>query len=347
VNPLLAVVVAASRLLCVAALLSSCWAAELEECITRCEVECPVGLECREGYCMLPGSGSVCSAPPACVVLEPLELPDAVCTGERFELAAHASGGQPPYVWAVAPRRIMVTGATQSADVTLVGEFPRVDPDRPPFTIRVTGSEGGQCGPAERDYELPLFERPSVAESVLPPACVGRRYERALKVTGQLGASYTWLAAELPPGLNLSPDGVLEGRLDAAGEFRLSVGLRDAHCEADPAPALSLTALPTAECVTIQQETLSRPCLGQAYSAQLSAGGGQPKDVEPRYTWVALTKPTWLDFEPDTQVLSALADNVTLAAAAQDGTLTVRVEDAAGQVDTRTYDLTPRADCPP
>jgi len=296
---------------------------------------------------MVPGSGTLCSGPPACVTIEPLELPAVVCTGERFELAVHARGGQPPYLWAVAPRRIEVTGATDSADVTLVGEFPRVDPDRPPFTIRVTGSEGGTCGPVQLNYDLPLFQRPSVAESVLPPACVGRPYQRPLQVTGEEGASYTWTAGELPPGLGLSPDGVLGGTLYAAGDYEVSVQLRDAHCEADPAPVLRLSALPPADCVTIQPQTLSRPCVGQAYSAQLGAVGGQPKDVEPRYAWVALTKPTWLDFEPDTQTLSAPADNVSPAAAGEDGTLTVRVEDAVGQVDTLTYDLTPRLDCPP
>jgi hypothetical protein len=46
-------------------------------------------------------------------------------------------------------------------------------------------------------------------------------------------------------------------------------------------------------------------------------------------------------------VLSALAANLTEAAAAEDGRITLRVADALGQTDTRTFDLTPRTDCGP
>jgi hypothetical protein len=322
----------------------SCLEATLVECLTPCTSECPVGLECREGYCMLPGSERVCSEPPACVALDPVELPDRVCSDEPFEFPVHARGGKPPYSWTIAPRRITIIGDEAGADISVGGEFPRVDPERPPFTVRVVGSEGGDCGAAELMYQLPLFERPSWDGVALPPACAGRPYVLPLTVTGGDAATYQFRRVALPGWLSLSAEGVLAGTPEAAGTFRVEVEVSDAHCASLPA-SQSLSVLAPPACVTLHPDTLAAPCVGVPYLAQLSADGGQPRDVEPRYDWTALSKPSWLDFEPDTQVLSALAANLTEAAAAEDGRITVRVSDALGQIDTRTFDLTPRSDC--
>lgn len=326
-------------------LLWGCWDSGLAECVTRCHAECPADLECRAGFCMLPGSSRTCEEPAECVSLVMPVLPEVVCTGDPFEFDVHALGGKPPYEWRLAPRRITLVGDPQAADVTLAGEFPRVDPERPLFTLSVQGSDS--CPPAQLTYDLPLYERPSLDGSALPVACEGRPYTAALSATGGEPASYAWRAVVLPPWLELAEDGVLRGTPPAPGDVQASIEVGDAHCGAAPATTFGLSVQAAAACVTIQPAALPAPCVGMAYSAQLTALGGRPNDEEPRYSWSVLTKPAWLDFEPDTQVLSAFAARVTADAALASGTFTVRVQDAAGQTDTRSYDLRPRASCDP
>ncbi|MDP8237317.1 MAG: putative Ig domain-containing protein, partial [Candidatus Erginobacter occultus] len=60
----------------------------------------------------------------------------------------------------------------------------------------------------------------------LPMGVAGEDYRQSLKASGFRGpAVWTIVAGELPPGLDLSPDGVVSGVPEEAGEWRFTVRL--------------------------------------------------------------------------------------------------------------------------
>lgn len=61
----------------------------------------------------------------------------------------------------------------------------------------------------------------------LPPAFVGQPYSFTIAVTGGV-KPYTFAASQLPPGLVLSPAGVLAGTPTAPGSFPISISVADA-----------------------------------------------------------------------------------------------------------------------
>jgi hypothetical protein len=61
----------------------------------------------------------------------------------------------------------------------------------------------------------------------LPAATVGKQYSELLIATGGV-APYSWTAQGLPPGLNLTPGGVLIGIPQVAGSYSPTITVTDA-----------------------------------------------------------------------------------------------------------------------
>jgi hypothetical protein len=69
---------------------------------------------------------------------------------------------------------------------------------------------------------------PSVSSpSTLPFAIGGVAYTAALMVQSAPGVSYTWTASGLPPGLTISPGGVVSGTPSAPGTYSFTVVAND------------------------------------------------------------------------------------------------------------------------
>jgi hypothetical protein len=194
--------------------------------------------------------------------------------GSPFTATVVGSGGLPPYQWSFANTNTqglsinaqtgVITGTPQTAGTFLL----------PVILSDVTG-EGITV-----NLNLFVAKPLSVATTTLPNGSVGSPYSQSL-LTGGGVSPYTWNlaagSAPLPPGLALSPSGVIGGTPSATGTFRFSVQVTDAGGRTATGPlSISLGVAP----LTVTTSSLPNGQLTVAYSQTLAASGG----VSP-YTW--------------------------------------------------------------
>ncbi|MBL8111495.1 MAG: putative Ig domain-containing protein, partial [Acidobacteria bacterium] len=162
-----------------------------------------------------------------------------------------------------------------------------------------------------------------VAPSSLPGGVAGQAYAPvAFVATGGVGAITFSATAGLPPGMTLSPQGVLSGTPIQTGAFAISVTATDANrCTG------SVVATVTVACgsVTIQPASLPPGRVGDAYAATISASGG----VTP-YSFTATGLPPGLSLS----TAGALTGTPGTAGVFM---VTVVATDAAGCQGFRTY----------
>jgi hypothetical protein len=129
--------------------------------------------------------------------------------------------------------------------------------------------------------------RPDVAPEVLtrtvPEAVADEPYQLTLAATGGDGA-YVWsvVGGELPAGLALSGDGIIEGRPEQQQTTGVSVQVRDGSGRASEARALSISVRPAGEALAepapprIADTTALLPdaTAGRPYEFQLTVEGG-------------------------------------------------------------------------
>ena len=143
--------------------------------------------------------------------------------GTAYSQALAASGGTPPYTWALATGTLpagltLSTGGTISGTPSAAGSST--------FTVRATDS-ASQSATASLTVTInaPAL---TVATSSLPGGTVGAPYSQALAASGGT-PPYTWIAASgaLPAGLTFSTGGTISGTPLAAGSFAFSLRVAD------------------------------------------------------------------------------------------------------------------------
>jgi hypothetical protein len=155
---------------------------------------------------------------------------------------------------------------------------------------------------------LSLTVQPAVVitTTVLASAQVQVPYFLMLTAQGGSGdASFVWSLApgsSLPPGLALSPTGLLSGTPSAVGVTQFTVQAADAATPAYTTDqTLALQVLPPG--LQVSTYLLADGTVGQAYSQTLSAVGGTPP-----YTWRVVpgsgSLPEGLRLDPNTGVIS-------------------------------------------
>lgn len=84
-------------------------------------------------------------------------------------------------------------------------------------------------GPAAEPVEATPFAPLTVATEQLPGGQEGVAYSAELAATGGLDSVYTWtlVAGDLPPGLELSADGMITGTPTRAGEYAVTIGVNN------------------------------------------------------------------------------------------------------------------------
>lgn len=185
--------------------------------------------------------------------------------GTPFSLTLSATGGTPAYSWSATglPDSLGINGESGliSGTPTRVGTFQ--------VSVRVTDQAREF---ATRNYSMEVVTS-IVITSTLGNAVVGTPVSTTLAATGG-SAPFTWtvLSGSLPPGIALSPEGVLSGTPTTPGVSSFVIQARD---------ATGLTSSKSFSVQVISQlvittENVPVAPFGVAYSTGLSATGGTP-----------------------------------------------------------------------
>src|SRR5215471_2726181 len=138
-------------------------------------------------------------------------------------------------------------------------------------------------------------------DSGLGPGLVGAPYSQALTAGGEPGP-YSWtiapLKGSLPPGLSLSPAGIITGTPLLAGTFTFSAQVTDSSSHAAQ-KAFSIIISPAP--LAVGTTALNAGVKDSPFSQQLVAAGGTPP-----YLWSLASGlfPAGLSLDPSTGVLS-------------------------------------------
>lgn len=189
---------------------------------------------CYKGSCVECALNQDCQANQVCVqgecVLSPLRIatpsmPDGT-RNQFYEVQFEAAGGVPPYIWAITDGDLPV-GLSMSPQGLLSGH--PADPGF--FQIKVTlgDSEGHSIS---KQFEFTINGSPSdftiTSGSPLPPGEQGMPYTYALAAQGGT-PPYAWGVFEgnLPPGLNLTTTGMIQGIPFDNGHFTFMIKVYD------------------------------------------------------------------------------------------------------------------------
>jgi len=164
------------------------------------------------------------------ITIEPDTI-DLEFVGQPIDLTFTAEDGVAPYVWDVAFGELpdglaLSSGGELTGAPTTAGDYE--------FTIRATDDNG--CAGA-RVYSLSIVEPDPIVvhpdDPTLAPGARGWLYLQLFTATGGVGEPYVFTITDesddtgLPPGLTLSPGGVLAGLPQFAGLFVFTVRATD------------------------------------------------------------------------------------------------------------------------
>ena len=222
------------------------------------------------------------SAPQPSLAISTSSLPSGL-SGTPYSQPLAATGGQPPYTWAVAagalPSGLGLTGGQISGTPTTTGTFQ--------FTINVTDSAGKT---AAKDFAIQIGAALTLITASLSPLSTGVSSSQQLSASGGV-PPYTWTisAGALPPGVALSSSGAVTGTPTTAGSYGFTVRVSDA------AAAVAERAFNVAVTSSLSISACPAPTAlqGQSYSSAATGAGGQPP-----YTWTlaAGTLPAGVQF---------------------------------------------------
>ena len=154
-----------------------------------------------------------------------------------------ATGGVPPYTWAIVGGSFPSGLDFDTQTSTISGIL--TEPGTAIFTVRVTDSMGAMF---EKEFSLPVSLGPPpiiITEAALPQAAVGGTY--MARLDAEMGVPpYSWsiVVGALPPGLSLdSASGEIAGMPNRPGEFGMTAlvedvagetGLKEFSLQVDP-----------------------------------------------------------------------------------------------------------------
>ena len=176
--------------------------------------------------------------------------------------------------------------------------------------------------------------RLEVATCVLRPTEEkGLTYEMKMEARGGRGP-YTWSATDLPPGLRLSEDGLLQGAIQEDGVFTPVITVKDSSKPANgAAQRYTIMVKPSALTVPlaiVSPRTLGSGWVGGEYAEALLASGGKA----PLYWTIEA------GMLPRGLVLSAHSGEIrgTATGSSRDS-FSVKVTDAAGEAVTSQHEI--------
>jgi len=199
-------------------------------------------------------------------------LPQAEA-GAAYTALLIAEGGTPPLRW-----ELLSDGGTglaiPNAEEGLLRGVPSVAPGTYGLTIQVSDASGLS---AQSSLLLEIAgDTPGPLQIVapdLPDGSLGVRYAAVLTAEGGTG-EYTWnLLSDGQSGLDLTPEGVLNGFPARSGSFGLTFEVNDGFTIAQGSAVLRIDA-DAVEPLTVETTSLEPAVPGVPYAAVLEASGG-------------------------------------------------------------------------
>jgi uncharacterized protein YhjY with autotransporter beta-barrel domain len=173
----------------------------------------------------------------------------------------------------------------------------------------------------------------SPAAGALPAAAYATPYSATFTGGGGTGSFSYASTGTLPPGLTLSPAGVLSGTPSAPGSYAFDVTATDVNSAGPGAPytvVQSYTLQVNAAAIAVTPATLPNGTAGVAYSQTVSATGGAAPYT---FTVTAGTLPAGLSLAPGGALTGAPSSVGTFS-------FTVTATDANGQTGSAAYSIT-------
>jgi hypothetical protein len=221
------------------------------------------------------GGGHSGSPPVPTLTITNASLPTAY-EGKYYDVILQASGGVPPYTWVNLQDMPPGMSMGHGVDWHIEGTPSQIGTYAVPIEVR--DSRGGS---AHRDFTLTVKKAMHLMLGPLPDGQVNHPYSYTFQATdGTPPYTWSWAASALyssppPPGLSLSPDGVVSGRPTTGGYFTFEVTVRDAEGQTDSfTPSVRIWSL------QVSTGSLQDAVLNQPYSFTLEATHGDPP-----FTW--------------------------------------------------------------
>jgi len=240
-----------------------------------------------------------------------------------------AVNGTQPYTWTVS-NGSLPRGLTLLASGAILGT-PTADAIYN-FTIQATDATRPNAATTTRAYTVKIARPLILTTDTLANGIIDSPYTAVFTTVGGIQPYiYSMTVGTLPPGLNLSPIGVLSGSPTTAGKYTFSIAVCDSSV-IYTAVVASFT-VEINQPLTVPTPTLPSTVIGSLYTQQLTANGGMSP-----YTWTMSSG----SLPPG---LSLLAPGVLIGTPTTAGTyaVTVQVTDsttATPQTATATVSIT-------
>ncbi len=213
------------------------------------------------------GSFTLVIAPPKLTLITP--PPGNATLGTPLNIQFSATGGVPPYTFGESGTlppgtQFSASGALTGTPATL-GTYP--------FAVSVTDSTGAS---ASQTYSITVLAPPLVITTppTLPAGMNGSPYSATFAASGGTGGyTFSLIRGTLPPGLTLTPGGLLSGTPTTFGSFGFTVQVTDSAADTN---ARDFTLVIAPQKLALTTPPLGNATLGTPLNIQFSATGGVP-----------------------------------------------------------------------
>ena len=241
----------------------------------------------------------------------------AATQSESYSRTFSVSSGTAPFTWGASGLPSWLTfnaGSATASGTAVSGSFG--------FTIKVTDANGVS---ASVPYTLSVNPAPTISPASLAAATQSESYSQTFSVSSGT-APFTWGASGLPSWLTFNAGSATVSGTAVSGSYSFTIKVTDYNGVSastpytllvNPAPVVLPASLPAAT-----------QYMGYSQPFSVTPGTGTAP-----FTWSAVTVPSFLTFNPATQILSGTP---TVAGPFP---VTIKVTDANGVSASPTYSL--------